>query len=52
MASIRTDSLQVPANFFSDRLVFKQAGTPYDQKLQRKVKLYGENAVRMALACE
>ena len=52
MASIRIDSLQVPANFFLDRLVFMHAGVPYDQKLQKKVKFYGGNAVRMALACE
>ena len=52
MASIRIDSLQVPADFFLDRLVFKQAGVPSDQKLQREVKLYGGNAVRMTLACE
>ena len=50
MASIPTDSSQVPANFFPNRLVSMQASEPYDQKLQRKVKLYGENVTRMAMA--
>ena len=49
MASVRTDILQVPANFFPDKLVFMQASEPYDQKLQRKAKLYGGNIAKMVI---